>query len=227
MSKFAAATAKLGEVNWEDLKAKYLPTLASGLAGATIAGGGMALASSRRPDESDEEFKARRLNAALGGALAGGVVGAAAPTVADLLGGLSGNEVAPHRSPEDQPNLLDRSVAAGDIATSTPVTSIAGATGAALTAIPIQKKITGGLGDIIDGLPARLKNLRVTYAGNAAAGQAARGRAVATARLADKALIPARGIAPLAIAGGATLLPLLINKIKSTAGDGLFVQPQS
>ena len=63
------------------------PNLIGGLAGATVGGGALAMASGRHSDETDAEFHDRRRRNALSGALAGGAVGLAAPSVAGALDG--------------------------------------------------------------------------------------------------------------------------------------------
>jgi hypothetical protein len=83
----------------QDVAAKIIgalsnPGVTAGI-GATALGAGSLLSSSQKENETEEEFKSRRMNSAIANAIAGGAIGGAAPIAVDALKSLVPQERSP------------------------------------------------------------------------------------------------------------------------------------
>lgn len=126
---------------------------AGGLAGAAIGGLGTALTASKNDDESEEEFKKRRINDSVMGGVAGGAVGAAAPIAATYF-----NSLNDHLSEKD-PSMGQKALSFA----SNPQTlsAVAGAGGAIAGDNYLADKKIKSLKELLEALPKSSKGLPV------------------------------------------------------------------
>lgn len=68
----------------------YLTALGTGLAATALGGGAARLATSRRPDESDEDYNARVRTNTMTGVLGGAAVGLSVPSLVNAVNSLAG-----------------------------------------------------------------------------------------------------------------------------------------
>lgn len=111
-------------MNIQDALSQYKDQIVGGLAGAAIGGGAVGLGTSKSDTETDQEFKNRRLQNALIGAVSGGALGTVGGGVVDSI---SNAPAAP------QPGILSKikSVIGASINPITnPVARVAESTGA-------------------------------------------------------------------------------------------------
>jgi hypothetical protein len=149
---------------------KGVKTLASGTAGAVLGGALGNLSSSRGDSESDDEYKRRKRDSTVTGALAGGAIGASLPSILKSMGSVSGMQGSTNGGENGNSgssvsliNPTTISVGAGAAAGHTidRLKSIADKSLLPKNPTPLQHNVAVGNHSYIKDLPQAIKNSRV------------------------------------------------------------------